>query len=114
MLSHHHSEKELVQVASKTCGVVFLGTPLRGAKDASLASTIAYCATALGSDTKLLKTLESDSTELINLLQDFCVVVREVSFRVVCFHETQTMPTLALLGITLRSSLVSATYVWLS
>ena len=97
------------QIALKTCGVVFLGTPLRGAKDASLATTVAYCATALGSDTGLLKTLELNSTEISNLLQDFYDVTTEVFFKVVCFYETQTMPMLTYFGVNFKSGLVSIT-----
>lgn len=72
-----------------TCGIVFLGTPHRGADIASWGDTLAYCAAALGlgPDTSLLNLLRKDSDHLREIFSDFAVLANEMSLDLTCFHE---------------------------
>jgi hypothetical protein len=72
-----------------TYGVIFLGTPHRGADIASWGDTLATCAAAfgLGPDTELLNILRKDSDRLREIFNDFAVLANEMSLDLVCFYE---------------------------
>lgn len=72
-----------------TAGVVFLGTPHRGADIASWGDTLATCAAAfgLGPDTQLLNILRKDSNRLREIFNDFAVLSNEMGLDLICFYE---------------------------
>jgi hypothetical protein len=72
-----------------TAGVVFLGTPHRGADLASWGDTLATCAAAfgLGPDTQLLNILRKDSDRLREIFNDFAILANEMGLDLICFYE---------------------------
>jgi hypothetical protein len=72
-----------------TAGVVFLGTPHRGANLASWGDTLATCAAAfgLGPDTQLLNILRKDSDRLREIFNDFAMLANEMGLDLICFYE---------------------------
>ncbi|KFY43045.1 hypothetical protein V494_02119 [Pseudogymnoascus sp. VKM F-4513 (FW-928)] len=85
--AHLHEEKEYIAMA--TAGVIFFGTPHRGSKDASWGRIIAELGDYLGfgSYDGIIKDLEEESTNQIDLLHDFSVWLRRMSAEAVCFFE---------------------------
>ena len=88
------TRQEYQYIASSTCGIVFLGTPFRGSKASSWGVIMTNCASALGlgSDNRLLKTLEEGSERLDILLKDFLCVAKSYEMRLECFYETKRTP----------------------
>jgi hypothetical protein len=76
-------------IAMATAGVLFFGTPHRGSKDASWARIIADIGgkSGLGSHDGIIKDLEEESENQIDLLYHFSRWLRRMSVEVVCFFE---------------------------
>jgi hypothetical protein len=76
-------------ILKATYGVVFLGTPHRGADIASWGDTLATCAAAfgLGPDTELLNILRKDSDRLREIFNDFAVLSNDMGLHLICFYE---------------------------
>jgi hypothetical protein len=70
-----------------THGIIFLGTPHRGANVASYAETLVSIAKAVGfgSDTALIRSLRKKSPELLKLATNFSDIYDE--FEILCFYE---------------------------
>ncbi|PVF91182.1 hypothetical protein CPB86DRAFT_679366, partial [Serendipita vermifera] len=88
------ADAELQRILRLTVGVVFLGTPHRGAHSAQLGAIVAQTADLLGLGWKkqLLKTLEYESKDVLNVDEEFAWV--SASKEVVCFYETKETPRL--------------------
>ncbi|KFY23005.1 hypothetical protein V491_02668 [Pseudogymnoascus sp. VKM F-3775] len=82
-----HEGREYIAMA--TVGVLFFGTPHRGSKDASWGRIIAELGSysGLNSYDGIIRDLEEESTNQINLLHDFSVWLRRTSVESVCFFE---------------------------
>jgi hypothetical protein len=78
-------------LATATAGVLFFGTPHRGSKDASWARIIANIGreSGLGSDDGIIKDLEEEAGNQIDLLHQFSCWLRRMSVEVVCFFELE-------------------------
>ncbi|OBT38924.1 hypothetical protein VE00_10715 [Pseudogymnoascus sp. WSF 3629] len=85
--AHLHEEKESIAMA--TAGVIFFGTPHRGSKDASWGRIVAELGdySGFGSYNGIIKDLEEESTNQIDLLHKFSVWLRRMSVETVCFFE---------------------------
>jgi hypothetical protein len=86
--AHNRSDDhDFERILSSTVGVVFLGTPHRGAKSAELGVLLAHAANLLGAGWKqgLLQTLKYESEELLSLEDEFAQITLSKEF--VCFHE---------------------------
>lgn len=82
-----HKGREYIAMA--TVGVLFFGTPHRGSKDASWGRIIAELGSysGLNSYDGIIRDLEEESTNQIDLLHDFSVWLRRTSVESVCFFE---------------------------
>lgn len=69
-------------IRSSVAGTLYMGVPMRGADPAGLLS---WAMTASGNDQPLLKTIRTESNELIGLLSDYWT--RYEYLQVVCFVE---------------------------
>lgn len=71
--------------------MISLVTPFRGTGVSSLGLAIANCASFMGldSDRQPLRTLEEDFDRLNILLNNFGVIAKELSMRLVCFYKVQ-------------------------
>ena len=78
-------------VKTSTFGIVFLGTPHRGSEATSLAQILANIAkvTFKSPKTQLLKSLEKESAELMDLLEDFSHIHSSVQI-VSCYEQKET------------------------
>lgn len=76
-------------IAAATAGVLFFGTPHRGSKDASWARIIADIGgkSGFGSHDGIIRDLEEESENQIDLLHHFSCWLRRMSVEVVCFFE---------------------------
>ncbi|PVF91456.1 hypothetical protein CPB86DRAFT_719392, partial [Serendipita vermifera] len=95
--AHNRSEDtELQSVLRSTVGVVFLGTPHRGAHSAQIGSIIAQAADLLGLGWKkqLLETLKYESNEVLKVDEEFAGI--SAYKKLVCFYETKETPRLGL------------------
>ena len=73
-----------------TTGIVFLGTPLRGTKAASIACYLVWLRKCLGKDTSdtLIKGLEEKERSLIIIIQDFAKAAISYTLQIWCFYKT--------------------------
>ncbi|PVF90896.1 hypothetical protein CPB86DRAFT_508917 [Serendipita vermifera] len=98
LVSAHNRSKdaELQRVLRSTVGVVFLGTPHRGAHSAQIGSIVAQAADLLGLGWKkqLLETLKYESKDVLNVDEEFAWV--SASKELVCFYETKETSRLGL------------------
>ncbi|OBT66018.1 hypothetical protein VE03_03233 [Pseudogymnoascus sp. 23342-1-I1] len=85
--AHLHDDRE--NIAMATAGVLFFGTPHRGSKDASWGRIIAELGgySGFGSYDGIIKDLEEESTNQIDLLHSFSIWLRRMSAETVCFFE---------------------------
>jgi hypothetical protein len=74
-------------IKESTHGIIFLGTPHRGANIASYGETLVTIAKAvgLGSDTGLLRSLRDRSPQLLKLATNFSDIYN--NFEIFCFYE---------------------------
>lgn len=86
-MNAHLHERE--NIAMATAGVLFFGTPHRGSKDAFWGRIIAELGnySGFGSYDAIIKDLEEDSTNQIDLLHNFSVWLRKMPVEIVCFFE---------------------------
>lgn len=86
-MNAHLHERE--NIAMATAGVLFFGTPHRGSKDAFWGRIIAELGnySGFGSHDAIVKDLEEDSTNQIDLLHSFSIWLRRMSAETVCFFE---------------------------
>jgi hypothetical protein len=76
-------------IAMATAGVLFFGTPHRGIKEASWARLMAWIGEKAGFDSHdgIIKDLEENSINQIDLLHHFTCWLRRMSVEVVCIIE---------------------------
>lgn len=76
-------------IATATAGVLFLGTPHRGSKDASWARVITNVGKqfGLGSHNGIIEELEKASENQMDRLHHFTCWLRRMSVEIVCFFE---------------------------
>jgi hypothetical protein len=88
-----------------TVGVIFLGTPHRGAHSAQLGVMLTQAAKLFGANWKegILQTLKYESKEILNLDEQFAWV--SPSKELVCFYETKEAQWMGLVCIRLLLSL---------
>jgi hypothetical protein len=74
-------------IKESTHGIIFLGTPHRGASIALYGETLVTIAKAVGfgSDTMLVGSLREKSTELLKLATNFSDIYD--NFEIFCFYE---------------------------
>jgi hypothetical protein len=90
MIAHNRSDDdEFAVILLSTVGVIFLGTPHRGAHSAQLGVILTQAARIFGASWKegLLQTLKYESKEILNLDKEFAWMSR--SKELVCFYETK-------------------------
>ena len=82
-------QNDYPNIFTSIVGCVFLGTPFRGTKSQSKASTLAELAqtVGLGANSGLLRLLEEGSETLRDLLADFSSLAREANMQLFCFFE---------------------------
>ena len=70
---------------------MFLGTPLRGTKTASIARWLVWLRKWSGKETSdtLIKELEEKEKSLATIVQDFARAAILYNFQIWCFYETQ-------------------------
>jgi len=100
-ISKGRPEKHLQSIVNNTKGILFLGTPHRGADAARLAEIIARVVGALRStNTQALRVLQPDSEVLERLQDSFNAIIRERAqhdpIEITCFYEELPM---AVIGI---------------
>jgi hypothetical protein len=86
--AHNRSDdRDFKTILRSTVGVVFLGTPHRGAKSAELGVLLAHAVNVFGAGWKqgILQTLKYESEELLGLEDEFAQI--SSSKELVCFHE---------------------------
>lgn len=88
IVSASRQDSEWAAVARATAGVVFLGTPHRGCNAATWGTLIATLGQrGLGSESSILKFLESHSDALTDLLHNFSTWLWRESVPVLCCFE---------------------------
>lgn len=81
---------ELLHIYKATCGIIFMGVPHRGSSWVPFARNLT--ALALGSaDRRVLNGLEINSEILERLMTDFAGLLKDNTFRIHTFFETQDM-----------------------
>ena len=79
------------RLLNSIAGVVFLGTPLRGTKVASIARWLVWLRGISGKETSetLLKALDGQESSLDAIVQDFAEISIKRNLRLRCFYETR-------------------------
>ncbi|KAI1388442.1 uncharacterized protein F4822DRAFT_246736 [Hypoxylon trugodes] len=99
-LSENSADEHLRQIERDTIGIVFLGTPHRGADMAPFAKAVANILKASGSRTnpKILEALKRDSEVLAAVEDAFSNWLRRASgrFQLTCFSEEDELPGVGL------------------
>jgi hypothetical protein len=88
--AHNRSDHETFEkILLSTVGVIFLGTPHRGAHSAQLGVILSQAVNFLGASWKegLLKTLKYESNEVLSLDKEFAWI--SPSKERICFYETK-------------------------
>ncbi|KAL8825849.1 MAG: hypothetical protein Q9191_004162 [Dirinaria sp. TL-2023a] len=91
LLAARNTTQEWPEIFDWTTGLVFFGTPFRGARRMNLvemleAARLKYSSEQIQEET--LRVLQSGNETLLNLVHDFCQVRQDK--RVMCFYETRT------------------------
>ncbi|TRX88401.1 hypothetical protein FHL15_010714 [Xylaria flabelliformis] len=94
LLSKLHNE-EYPHISECLAGVIFLGSPMKSSRDQSNASLIASIASSMyGSDyLTTMKTVETDSETLGDILNEFTRVANAYPIPVSCFYEKWSTET---------------------
>jgi hypothetical protein len=91
IVSASRSGSEWTNIAGSTTGILFLGTPHRGCVAANWGVLVATLGQwGVGSEPRILKSLENHSDALIDLLRDFSGWLWQESVPVVCCFENET------------------------
>lgn len=94
-LERAHRGPEYEYLLKSTIGVVFLGTPLRGTKTASIAEWVALIRGFMNKETSdtLLQSLKEKSSSLDALVHEFSKLAIKLAiahnFQIRCFYETR-------------------------
>ncbi|PVF91383.1 hypothetical protein CPB86DRAFT_770739, partial [Serendipita vermifera] len=96
LAQNRSGDADFQSILDTTVGVIFLGTPHRGAHSAQLAAIVFQAAILLGASWKkeLLKTLTYESEEVLGLDEQFAWAAS--SKELVCFYETKETPRMGL------------------
>ena len=93
-------------ILRSTAGVVFLGTPLRGTRVASIAGWIALLRELMHKETSetLLQGLRENANSLDNMVHHFAMMTIENKLQIRCFYETRKTQVATVVSRTLAGA----------